>query len=359
MRIHNSSRLSRRTCALAATAVAALGTGLFAATPAHGSISASITVSNGVVTVFGSDAADAMDVKPKGEGALSFDLGNGTDPTVVNVADIQAVNVFLGAGNDAFAFNAGLAAGQSLTVNGGRGDDTITGSAGNDLLIGGAGNDTVLGGAGNDTIHGNGGNDIVNGNQGNDTEFLGSGNDTALWVPGEASDVVEGESGTDTLSFKARDGADDPMLLVASGERVRLVHQVLPIVMDFNDVETLDLDTGSREDAVDADDLSGTDLTRVNLNMGTRISQANEVIPDSAADRLTVQGTPAAETFKVDARGSDVVLSGGHTRYTVRHTQAQFDRLAVLGGGGNDAFSVTSAASALIAVSFSPVVVIR
>ena len=77
----------------------------------------------------------------------------------------------------------GARAGIKLTIDGGAGNDTIIGSQGDDMLIGGDGNDTVTGG------------------RGNDVALLGDGNDTFIWNPGDGSDIVEGQAGTDTLVF--------------------------------------------------------------------------------------------------------------------------------------------------------------
>ena len=45
------------------------------------------------------------------------------------------------------------------------------------------------------------GNDMVTGGRGNDVALLGTGNDTFIWNPGDGSDTVEGQAGTDTLVF--------------------------------------------------------------------------------------------------------------------------------------------------------------
>ena len=45
------------------------------------------------------------------------------------------------------------------------------------------------------------GNDLVDGNIGADTARLGAGDDHFQWDPGDGSDTVEGEGGTDALDF--------------------------------------------------------------------------------------------------------------------------------------------------------------
>ena len=47
------------------------------------------------------------------------------------------------------------------------------------------------------------GDDALDGNQANDVAFMGVGDDTFRWDPGDGSDVIEGEDGSDTLSSTA------------------------------------------------------------------------------------------------------------------------------------------------------------
>ena len=68
-------------------------------------------------------------------------------------------------------------------------------------MDGGAGNDTVVGSQGADVLFGGDGNDTVTGGRDSDVAFLGAGNDRFNWNPGDGSDTVEGQDGTDTLAF--------------------------------------------------------------------------------------------------------------------------------------------------------------
>ena len=77
----------------------------------------------------------------------------------------------------------------SVTIDGGAGNDTLLGSDGADVLIGGSGNDPV------------------NGNFGADIAQLGTGNDHFQWDPGDGSDTVDGQAGTDAWSSTARTSA--------------------------------------------------------------------------------------------------------------------------------------------------------
>ena len=86
----------------------------------------------------------------------------------------------------------------TLTVNGGAGDDTIDASAlaagvVKVTLNGGAGDDTIFGSRGNDTLIGGDGDDFIDGQQGTDVARMGAGDDIFRWDPGDGNDVVEGE----------------------------------------------------------------------------------------------------------------------------------------------------------------------
>jgi Ca2+-binding RTX toxin-like protein len=139
---------------------------------------------------------------------------------------------------------AGLQAGTvQLTIDGGAGNDTITGSAGADLLIGGDGNDLITGG------------------RGNDVAFLGSGNDTFVWNPGDGSDAVEGEGGTDTLIFNGAN-VNENIDISANSSRTRLFRDVGNVTMDLNSVEHMQVRALGGADTITVDDLSGTGVTQ-------------------------------------------------------------------------------------------------
>src|SRR5205085_10576784 len=105
-------------------------------------------------------------------------------------------------------------------------------------LDGEAGNDTILGSRGADTPRCGAGNDSVGGGRGNDTALLGAGDDTFQWVPGDGSDTVEGQDGTDQLLFNGAN-INERFDVSANGGRVRYTRDVANIVMDLNDVESI------------------------------------------------------------------------------------------------------------------------
>lgn len=90
------------------------------------------------IFIFGFDGDDSIQINS---------LANGTALTAYGMG-----------GHDTIRVNAAVT--QSVTLNGGLGDDQLIGGSGNDFLIGGAGNDTLTGGDGNDSLTGGAGNDV-------------------------------------------------------------------------------------------------------------------------------------------------------------------------------------------------------
>ena len=134
----------------------------------------------------------------------------------------------------------------NLVINGGDGDDTITGSAGNDLVIGGRGNDVAL---------------------------LGAGDDTFVWNPGDGSDTVEGQAGTDTLLFNGAN-VNENINISANGSRATLFRDVANITMDLNSVEQIQLNALGGADTITVNDLTGTDVKQVAIDLAGRPAAA-------------------------------------------------------------------------------------
>ena len=104
------------------------------------------------------------------------------------------------------------------------------------------------------------------------------------WDPGDGSDTVEGQDGTDTMLFNGSDG-DEIFEASANGERVRFTRNLGNIVMDLNDVEGIDLNALGGADTVTVNDLTGTDVTEVNVNL----AGGRRTAGDGAADTVIVE----------------------------------------------------------------------
>ena len=239
--------------------------------------------------------------------------------------DNLVVNTF--DGND--VINAsGLAAGVvNLTVDAGAGNDRITGSDGADRLVGGNGNDQIEGGRGNDEM------------------FGGAGNDLFTWDPGDGSDMIEGQEGHDTLEF---DGANiaERFDLSANGSRLRLSRDIGNVVMDVNGVEQVNLDPLGGADTVTVNDLIGTDVTRVNINLAAATGQG-----DGQADTVVVDGTAAADAFTISGSGTTVNVAGPSTTVHITHAEGANDSLHVFSLGGNDTINASALQAGAISLT--------
>ena len=216
-------------------------------------------------------------------------------------------------GNDTINASA-LAAGEiQLTIDGGDGNDTITGSQGDDVLLGGDGDDNVVGG------------------RGEDVALLGSGNDRFTWNPGDGSDIVEGQDGVDILQFNGSN-ADETIDVSANGSRVRLFRDVGNVTMDLNSIEQIKIATLGGEDQVTVNDLTGTGVNKVFVQLGSSTGGG-----DGQWDTVVVNGSAAAETIRVSTAGAAVVVTGLSATTNVNGIDpGGVDALTINGLGGDD-----------------------
>ena len=85
---------------------------------------------------------------------------------------------------------------------------------------------------------------------------MGAGDDSFVWNPGDGSDTVEGQGGTDTMVFNGAN-VSEHFDLSANGSRLRLFRDVANITMDTNGVEKVDINALGGADTITAHDLTG------------------------------------------------------------------------------------------------------
>ncbi|MEW6583709.1 MAG: hypothetical protein AB1416_13215, partial [Actinomycetota bacterium] len=298
-------------------AVLATVAALAAAAPAHAAVSA--TIASGALTVSGD--GDTITVTCSG-GNVKV---SGADPAGGPAActSVTSITVAGGAGADSI-FLGGVV--PVLFT----GNPTVTadGGGGSDLISGGELPETLRGGLGNDVVTAGGGNDVVQ------------------WVPGDASDLVEGGAGLDRLAFTGSAGAEI-VTVTANGMRTRVQRNVGGITMDLGGVETVEVDALAGADQVTVTGLAGVaDLATVDVDGGdgddalsvqawpgaTLVAGGNGV--QTAGDALTVSGTAAADAVTV---GAGSITAGGAI------TPTGVESLRVAGGGGADTIALTGA----------------
>jgi Ca2+-binding RTX toxin-like protein len=170
------------------------------------------------------------------------------------------------------------------------------------------------GGLGNDLVLGSEGNDLINGGDGNDTALMGAGDDTFVWNPGDDNDTLEGQGGFDKMLFNGSNAAEN-IDISANGGRVIFFRNVANVVMDLNDVEGIDFNALGGADTVVVNDLSGTDIVELNLNLAATIGGT---AGDGQPDTVIVQGTSGDDVALVvgDALGTSISTSSSAARAT-------------------------------------------
>ena len=165
------------------------------------------------------------------------------------------------------------------------------------------------GGAGAESLIGGDGNDAIDGNGGADTGLMGAGDDTFVWDPGDGSDLVEGQDGTDTMRFNGAGGAEQ-VDLSANGKRLRFFRTQGAITMDTAGVERVDFNALGGADLATVNDLSGTDVNDVRLDLASTLGGGSG---DGQTDRIVVNATDGDDAINVqgDADGVTVCRPAG------------------------------------------------
>ncbi len=220
-------------------------------------------------------------------------------------------------GNDVISAKSLKANSVLLTINGGAGDDVLTGSDGNDVIIGGTGNDVAR---------------------------MGPGDDTFVWNPGDGSDTVEGQDGADTLLFNGAN-VNENISLSANGTRFRLFRDVGSVTMDTNGVETIDLNTLGGADTITVNDLTGTSVTQVNLDLSATPGRG---VGDGQADTVIVNGTRGNDVLSVAGDASGAVVSGLAARIKVVGAEAANDNLVLNALAGDDVVDASKLSAGVI-----------
>ena len=214
-------------------------------------------------------------------------------------------------GNDVIDASSLEADGIQLTMNGGFGDDILLGSEGDDL---------------------------INGGDGNDLAFMGAGDDTFVWNPGDDNDTVEGQDGFDTLAFNGAIIAEE-ITISANGEHATFFRNIANVTMDLNDVESVDFNALGGADKITINDLSGTDVTEVNINLGGG---------DGQADTIIINATNGDDVALVFGDSGGVSVVGLSTQVNIVGFEAANDRIIINGLAGDDVVEASGLAAGAI-----------
>lgn len=310
----------------------------------HFAVTASFAAANGLLSVFGDNLGNTIEVSRNAAGSLLVNGGAvpilGGTPTVANTAQIQ---VFGQGGNDSITLNEANGALPKANLFGGSGNDTLTGGSGADQLFGQAGNDVLFGRGAADFLFGGSDNDVLTGGDANDQVFGESGNDRLIWNPGDDTDLNEGGADTDIIEVNGGSGAEQ-FTTTANGARVRF---------DRLDPAPFSLDIGTAENLV-LNMNGGNDTFSATGNLAALIS----ITSDGGAGNDTVLGSNGADLllggdgddFIDGQQGNDVAFLGaGNDAFQwdpgdgsdVVEGQSGNDRMLFNGSAANETFAVS------------------
>jgi Ca2+-binding RTX toxin-like protein len=247
-------------------------------------------------------------------------------PFSIDIGTSEKLVLNANGGDDKFSATGNLAALIQTTVDGGTGADQVLGSNGNDLLLGGDGDD------------------FVDGQQGNDTALLGAGDDTFQWDPGDGSDTVEGQANTDRMLFNGSAGSEI-FEASANGGRLRFTRNLGNIVMDADDLEEIDLNALGGTDTITVNDLSGTDVTRLDGDLAGSVGGG---AGDAAADTVIVNGTNGDDVIDVLGSGTSASVVGLAAQVNIANSEGANDALVVNALGGDDDVTATTLPAGVI-----------
>jgi len=254
-------------------------------------------------------------------------------PTSVNISaldgTLDSLALNSGGGDDTVSAQSLLAGVVSLTIDGGTGNDTITGSQAADVLLGGDGNDHVAG------------------NRGDDVVFLGLDDDTSTWNPGDGSDVIEGQAGSDMLQVNGSN-ANENITLSANGLRLRFFRDVAAVTMDVDGIEQATYNAIGGADTITVNDLTGTAVQQVTLNLAGVL---NGTTGDGQADTVIVNGTNGDNTVTISGGADSLAVAGLSASVNVSAAEGALDSLRVFALGGADVVSASTLPAGVVSLS--------
>src|SRR4051812_28029436 len=325
-------RIVRRAFALSALAGGMVAASLaLGATPAFAAYTAN--VQNGTLKVTGDGASDKLALRLNGPApnTLQVDVGeDGTTDFSFDRTTFTAIDVLADGGDDEIRVDqsGGTFTDETVTMNGGAGDDT---------LIGGAGADVMLGGAGED---------FADGNIGADKASLGAGNDRFQWDPGDGSDVVDGQGGSDLLDFNGSNIGEN-IDVSANGDRVRFTRNVAAITMDLDGIERVSFRALGGADTVTVNDLAGTSTKTVDVDLNATGGGG-----DGAADTVIARGTDTDDQISFTSPDGRPVVNGIGAQTRVTGGENTLDNLVAQGLDGADTATMTVGVTSPIPLHF-------
>jgi Ca2+-binding RTX toxin-like protein len=170
--------------------------------------------------------------------------------------------------------------------------------------------------------------------------FGQEGNDRMIWNPGDGSDRNEGGAGIDTVEVNGSNAAET-FTVNPNGSRVRFdrtdpapfsidIGTSENLVVNANGGEVIDFNALGGADNITVNDLTGTDVTEVNLNL-----------EGGGGKSVVVNGTAGNDAIAVSGDATGVVVSGLAAQVNVTGANTVTDRLTVNGLAGDDVINAS------------------
>jgi Ca2+-binding RTX toxin-like protein len=303
------------------------------------------TVSVGDMT--GTDLADLdLDLRASGgagDAAVDTVTSNGSNGADVFGALSNAAGVRVFGLRTAIDIVGAEASSDRLTLNGLGESDVVdaTSLAANAMKL------SMNGGLGGEVFLGSAGGDVINGGDGADVALMGAGDDTFVWNPGDDNDTLEGQAGSDTMTFNGSNVAEN-VSATANGGRVIFFRDVAGVTMDLNDVETIDFNALGGADTITVNDLTGTDVVTTALDLA-----ASGGAGDAAADSVIVNGTNVDDVIQAAGSAAGVSVFGLATTVNIAGGEAANDRVTMNALNGDDVIEASGVASGSIGLNLS------
>jgi len=112
------------------------------------------------------------------------------------------------------------------------------------------------------------------------------------------------------------------------------------VTMDLHGIETIDLTARGGVDTINVHDLSGTDVTQFNLDLGGAQGGG-----DGANDVVTIEGTAGDDVIRLSMQDGNLVVDGLAAQVVIRNFEIG-DTIHVLGLGGDDVIDASLLAGA-------------
>jgi Ca2+-binding RTX toxin-like protein len=278
------------------------------------------------------------------EGAVGSGVGDGAvdHVTVTGTAGSDSVIIAGANGNLAVVgLPSAVAIGHAdatdvLTFNAGDGNDVIDASG----LASGTIGLNLNGGLGNDVFLGSQGDDLIVGGDGLDTAIMGAGNDVFVWNPGDDNDAVDGQAGVDTLLFNGANVAEN-ITISANGEGALFSRDIANVNTFLNNVETIDFHALGGPDTIMVNDMSGTDVSKVNIDLA-----AAGGVGDGEVDTIVINATSGNDVISISNNNGVVTVSGLAALVTISGFEAT-DRIVINGLAGDDVIEATGLGTAM------------